>query len=1022
MQSYRPIRQYLSAVRSRLRRNAALGALLATLTVLAVFALGVPLLALQVALHHGSTILVVTACAIGAVLVTSLFLGVASPRRRFRSDAQVASYIGSLRENVASDVMSVVEFADIEDDSDPRAGHGSRELMAAFMADTARGLDAVRPAAFIPTAWLQRLAIVCVTALSCLAASVLLTPATLRAGWERVLDPTDPRPFGDALMSATPLVGDIRITVEYPTYSGRKPLILPSASGDVRAMPGSSITLETTALQPVLAASILLEGEAEDAQQSSGEPRAVQHKALTEIDFELIDQHRLRARFAVSEPARYRISLEALDHQRHVESMTRSIETERDRAPEVQLYAPANNLDVTRLKRIELAYVAEDDYGIAKIELVHDLDGREQRKLLPLADVGQRTAEAKILWDLADLALEPGAAVSYRIEVTDNDDASGPNVGQSESFKLRVFSPREKHEALVERQRELLERMLQALAGRLTVNADDLRTHETLQREAVDIVVELGTLSTALRDDQLSDGGLRTALDDMRSRIDKLSKSEAAILARLRGRTGDRAGKPMGARMKGPHEAMIAELEDDSLALEDWVERQLMENLLALTDEVEVHKERVQELFKEYHRTGHGELLTEIGRELRALETRMADMAEQRGQVADDVLDRFVNSDAIQEEHAVDCMAEVRALMDREAIAEAEQQLATCLGSMDDASEALELALRDLRGERFSEQERRFAEVMDRLADLSLEQLEIADSAQAIWDRYAARADEMMREEAKDTRRRVARLQERLNKGLAELPDNGLTPFAKEELDIAESRLADVDGMLADGDIAEALAMAELARKSIGTAATELEAAMIDEQDEPWSAHTSEARRDLGRVQPLIDKLVTDLAASTPAPSDIMSRKDRRELERLSRRQNSVSDRSRRLANRAEKMAKEMPGRSGEALVDGVSDARAHMERSHKRMRSRDPSGARQESKSAAEVMRRTVEVTRDAARGRHGVIRAGLRDEPIRIPGADQYKAPEAFREHLMDAMQGHDAPPGYGTLVKRYYQELIR
>lgn len=1039
MHAYQPIRQYLAAVRSRLRRNAALGALLVALTAFAVLALAIPLLALQVDLHHGATVLVVTACAIGIVLVLAAFFGVARPFQRFRSDHQVARYVGALRADVASDVQSAVEFASLNDEPDVRAGHGSRELMAAFMGDTARTLDTVRPAAFIPIAWLQRLAIVCTAALSCLAASVLLTPSTLRAGWERVLDPTDPRPFGGALMSSTPLVGDIRITVEYPGYTGRDPLILPSASGDIRAMPGSSITLETTALQPVLAASILLEEEnssAPGSDEASGSgSRNWRERPYSEIEFELVNEHQLRARFPVTRPARYRVSLEAMDHQRHVEAMTRTIEMERDRPPVVQLYAPGDNLDVTRLKRIELAYVAEDDYGIAKVELVYEKrggerrgkrggerDGPMQRKSLPLAASGQRTAEAKILWDLAELALEPGVEVSYRVEVTDNDDAGGPNIGRSEQYSLRVFSPREKHEALVERQRELLERILQALASRLTANATDLRAYETLQREAADIVVELGTLSTALRDDELSDGLLRKNLDDMRSRLDQLTKAEAALFTRLHGRPGQQTGKPLAARMKGPSAAMIAELENDAIALDDWVERQLMENVLAMTDELEVHRLRVQELFKEYHRTGSPELLAEIDRELRSIETRMADMAEQRARVADDVLDRFVNSDALTDEAATDCMTEVRALMDRDAVADAERRLARCTGSLDDASEALELALRDLRGDRFSEQERRFAEVMDRLADLSLEQIEIADNAQSIWDRYAARADEMMREEAKDTRRRVHSLQERLSRGLVELPENGLTPFAKEELDIARSRLADVDKMLSDGDIAEALAMADLARKSMRTAAEELDAAMIDERDEPWSAHTSEARRGLGRVEPMVDKLVAELAASTPAPSDIMSRKDRRELDRLSRRQHNVAERSRRLVSKAEKLAEEMPGRSGEALVEGVGEARAHMERSRKRMRSKDPSGARQESKSAAEALRRTVEITRDAARGRHGVIRAGLRDEPIRIPGADQYKAPEAFREHLMEAMQSHDAPPGFGSLVKRYYQELIR
>ena len=1027
MRAYRPIREYLAAVRRRLRQNAALEVALLAATALALLVLVVPLIALQVALHHGSTIFFVTVAGTCLLLLVLGLVGLVRPARRYRDDLQVARFVGDARADIASDLVSAVEFAATPSSS----GRGSRELIAAFLDSTASRLDAVRPAALVSTRALQRSAISCAAAVSCLSAAILLSPATVRAGWERVLDPTDPRPFGGARMSATPLVGDIEVTVEYPEYTGRPPLTLPSSSGDVRAMPGSFLTVRTRSLMPLLSARIVLEDEgtptaSDDSQEGeqavagSAEPPATAAKA-TEIAFEVGDQERLSARFPVQRPARYRILIEGMDRQKHVEATTRRIEMEFDRRPDVQLYTPGDDLDVASLKRIELAYVAEDDYGISLVSLVYtEGDHTQEKKLAKLPD-GRRTAQAKFLWDLAELALEPGSQVSYHLQVTDNNTVTGPRVGRSRAFRLRVFSPREKHEALVDRQGELLERMLHALAGRLTVSVGDLHAHEALQREAADLVVELGTLVAALRDDELADGALRETLDGMRSRIDKLTKAEATIISKLRAKQEQRQPQ-IGARLKAPAAAMVAELESSAIVLSNWLERQQMENLLALTDEVEVHQQRLRQLFKEYQRTGAADLLAEIERELRSLETRMAEMTQQRAQVAADVLDRFVNSDAMPEERVTDCMSEVRSLMAAGHTLEAEQLMASCMGSLDHASEALEQALRDLRGDTFSDQERHFGEVMDRLADLSLEQGEIAESAQRVWDRYAARAEEMMREEAKDTRRRVSRLQERLQRGLDDVPESGLTPFAKEELDIVDTRLANVDEMLADGDIAEALAMAELARASVETAASELEAAVVDEQGEPWSENTVEARRDLGRVQPLMDKLVADLAASTPAPGDIMSRRDRRELDRLGRRQQSVAERSRRLADRAEKLAEGLPGRSGEALARGVANARAHMERSNLRMRSRDPSGARQESQSAAEALWRTVELTRDAARGRHGLVRTGLRDEPVRIPGADQYKAPQEFRADILDAMKREQAPRGFGNLVKRYYQELIR
>ena len=55
---------------------------------------------------------------------------------------------------------------------------------------------------------------------------------------------------------------------------------------------------------------------------------------------------------------------------------------------------------------------------------------------------------------------------------------------------------------------------------------------------------------------------------------------------------------------------------------------------------------------------------------------------------------------------------------------------------------------------------------------------------------------------------------------------------------------------------------------------------------------------------------------------------------------------------------------------------------------------------------------------------RAPIGDEPIRIPGADEYRAPERFREDLLEAMKkkAQQGPDGYDEQIKRYYEELIK
>jgi hypothetical protein len=44
-----------------------------------------------------------------------------------------------------------------------------------------------------------------------------------------------------------------------------------------------------------------------------------------------------------------------------------------------------------------------------------------------------------------------------------------------------------------------------------------------------------------------------------------------------------------------------------------------------------------------------------------------------------------------------------------------------------------------------------------------------------------------------------------------------------------------------------------------------------------------------------------------------------------------------------------------------------------------------------------------------------------VRIPNADEYKAPREWRQELMEAMRER-APEKFRDEVRRYYEELVR
>ena len=86
-----------------------------------------------------------------------------------------------------------------------------------------------------------------------------------------------------------------------------------------------------------------------------------------------------------------------------------------------------------------------------------------------------------------------------------------------------------------------------------------------------------------------------------------------------------------------------------------------------------------------------------------------------------------------------------------------------------------------------------------------------------------------------------------------------------------------------------------------------------------------------------------------------------------------------------------------------------------------DPSGARDGARTAAEALERARKEAQSAARNAQAQGGSATGDQPVRIPGADQYKAPAQFREQLLEAMKKRP-PAGYDEQVRRYYEELVR
>lgn len=1019
------IRGFLSAVRARLRRRE-------LEHVVGMLGLGVAASAL---------VLLLAAAALGPwaawpILVIAALLGWAlagailwwRARSWLRSDDAVARLAGRALPFVGDELLSAVELGRELPrlEIDPIL---SPELVRGLELRVADRLVGASPAALVDLAPARRLGLKLLAVLiAAYGAAALVWPRGLSHGWALL------RHGGIELIESSnePLVGDLRLTLVYPPYTKLGARDIPGSSGQVLALPGTTVHLEAHALRATAGdASVVVEPDGERPEKHAAELRSGAW---------------LRAEFLVRRAGGYRFVLGS-GRRRVQEAEPRRIEIEPDRPPRVELYAPAGEpLEVAESRRIELGYSIDDDYGITGLELVwRQSSGKEGRRSIALLpkEKGERVASGKFEWDLGELDLKPGARVAYHLEAKDNDNVSGPNKGSSRTLHLSVFSPREKQEAALSEQQQVLEQAVGLLADRLEFRPGE-NEDRTLDRfgafrsRTEALLAALGRLEQTLGSAATS-RATRQALGEIHDRLSKLAAEEARTLADLherRRRAPLKAGQARALEAAQPRH--VAELEKDVLMLDDLLGRQRLEELLAVGDEMARARDRLKSLLEEYRRTRSDALKAEIERELRQLERRLAELQAKASRLASELPDEFVNSDAMRKQNLQDQLGRIRELMARGDVEQAMAELEKMSSSLGRMMAGLEGGLRSYRRERFSAEEKALAEMENRLRDLEHDEQQLKNETQTLRERTRAEARKQMRDRIDPLLRRAKEKVAKLKKSLGGVEPPLLGSYQHEELDRVRRRVDDLEKMLDQGDLDEARGMAEQASQGLKGLSSELR----DQETRVWRDARGPMRRAREQVEQgeaLARELADEMGKALPKPSDLLSEEEQRRLSELAERQEATRRRAtelgRQLARarsgegkgegkgeaKGEGKAEPRGEPMGSEMQEGLREAARHMERAGGRLKGRALPDALGEESAALERLGKLKEQLEQQRRPRDQMAGGALDKEPVKIPGAEEYRPPKEFRQDLLEAMK-RSAPAEYKQQIKRYYEELAK
>ncbi len=262
-----------------------------------------------------------------------------------------------------------------------------------------------------------------------------------------------------------PAVGEMEVTYTYPRYARLKREVR-TGTGYVRALKGTEVTLSLKTNKPVESGRLVFQSGAE-------------------VPLDRTDPRNPKGRFIVMAKDSYRIILRDRWGFENPDPVRYAVDVAPDRIPAVELLSPKGELTVNGGETLTLSYLARDDFGLEDIRLVVEVaaggrsggkgsDSTGGRREFLVSKIGgaKRWESGRYDWDLRDLGLAPGAVITARLAVRDNDAISGPKEGFSKPIRIRVRNPEDEHKRVKDLQKDLTDRMLNLLGDQLELEAD----------------------------------------------------------------------------------------------------------------------------------------------------------------------------------------------------------------------------------------------------------------------------------------------------------------------------------------------------------------------------------------------------------------------------------------------------------------------------------------------------------------------------------------------------------------------
>ena len=494
-------------------------------------------------------------------------------------------------------------------------------------------------------------------------------------------------------------INDLGLTLNYPSYTRLTSKVIKPSDGSVASLPGTEVTIEGKTNEGFHEATLVV-------------------NAKDSILMESKNQFSFKGALLVRERGFYQFQLKGQSGAQFLLPQKYLVELEQDQAPRIILF-PANPKPIYYdSDKIQIFYEGSDDFGIQNIELVAQIDDNSIRKKIKNFKENEKETQGRFTWNLALESLKPGQEVQYYLEIKDNDNISGPNKGQSEMMRFTIFDSREALENLVQLQDELTEKMIALLATGLVednilkTTTKDILYGKKLLASNADALIEIIGLAQHIKNQAEEFGNFPqpylTLLNNIISRLKEIRQEKIETIDKIQ-RTLMKP-TPVGYSLLSIevlNDRMITHLERDILYLIKITNRQKMDQVMDLEDELSELTESLQEEFENLKNKNSPLNSNQLKSKLNQIQQTLKQLLDKLSQQNQSLPDEFLNSKSYQSMNLKEMMSSIEKI----------QELAN-KGKIDEAMEQLKKMAEDLRN--FAEQLNQTNSSMEEMVDTQM--------------------------------------------------------------------------------------------------------------------------------------------------------------------------------------------------------------------------------------------------------------------------------------------------------------